>query len=454
MNFSIGIAASVVILMLPRADSSAETRAIVSLSGASTTLRKSYGPSNAYWLVTRTPSFSTSLLTSRMRVGFFLIVSAPSSVRVLSITYVAILTSLPWRRDPSAEPASASIGGSYLANCALARRRELHPHALDAVDESRLQHVGPPRHVHVGQPVQELVEHHADLAPREVRAEAEVRAARAEAHVVVRRAGHIEAVRLAPERLVAVRRVVPEDDLVAGVDPLPADLDVARGGAPEVDHGGGPAHDLLDRGRRDPLEVADAEDEVRELEDAPMVGLGNTHHVADDAEGERGGHLPDEVARPLVCHRIDDPLRLRPDRLLDLVDGAGREPGAHQLPELRVPGGVHVDHRAEELVQLGYLVGDVDAVAGDERLGIHARADDVGVAGQRPEAAPLRHAGKFPLGVERHRTLGAQLREDALAVRAEPERELAELDVVEREVRGGGHVSGSELGTLRGADAT
>src|SRR5438067_1407257 len=147
MNFSIGIAASVVILMLPRADSSAETRAIVSLSGASTTLRKSYGPSNAYWLVTRTPSFSTSLLTSRMRVGFFLIVSAPSSVRVLSITYVAILTSLPWRRDPSAEPASASIGGSYLANCALARRRELHPHALDAVDESRLQHVGPPRHL-------------------------------------------------------------------------------------------------------------------------------------------------------------------------------------------------------------------------------------------------------------------------------------------------------------------
>src|SRR5439155_72776 len=89
-------------------------------------------------------------------------------------------------------------------------------------------------------------------------------------------------------------------------------------------------------GRKGSWGVADAEDEVRELEDAPMVGLGNTHHVADDAEGERGGHLPDEVARPLVCHRIDDPLRLRPDRLLDLVDGAGREPGAHQLPELRV----------------------------------------------------------------------------------------------------------------------
>src|SRR5438552_16232377 len=85
MNFSIGIAASVVILMLPRADSSAETRAIVSLSGASTTLRKSYGPSNAYWLVTRTPSFSTSLLTSRLRAGCILILLDASLVRILRL---------------------------------------------------------------------------------------------------------------------------------------------------------------------------------------------------------------------------------------------------------------------------------------------------------------------------------------------------------------------------------
>ena len=40
------------------------------------------------------------------------------------------------------------------------------------------------------------------------------------------------------------------------------------------------------------------------------------------------------------------------------------------------------------------------------------------------------------------------------AVAAEPERQLAELDVVEGEVRGGHHVGGSDLGTLRRADAT
>src|SRR2546430_13203413 len=36
---------------------------------------------------------------------------------------------------------------------------------------------------------------------------------------------------------------------------LPAELEVARRGAAEVDHGRRPAHDLLDRGRRDALEV-------------------------------------------------------------------------------------------------------------------------------------------------------------------------------------------------------
>src|SRR5262249_59555735 len=82
MKRSIGSAASVMIFTLPRAASSAETRAMVSLSGASTTLRKSYGPSSAYWVVTFTPSFSISLLTSLMRDGFLVIVDAPSSVSV------------------------------------------------------------------------------------------------------------------------------------------------------------------------------------------------------------------------------------------------------------------------------------------------------------------------------------------------------------------------------------
>src|SRR5436309_897031 len=434
---------------------------------------------------------------------------------------------------PVADGGSAprrQIGVSSSGGGASARRRELDPHALDAVDERRLEHVGRPRDVDVGQAVQQLVEHHLDLAPGEVRAQAEVRAARPEAEVVVRRARGVETVGIAPERLVAVRRVVPEDDLVAGADRLPAELRVVRRRAPEVDHRRGPAHDLLDRGRRDALEVghppralggevgerphavadrvarrlvagdheedeerpellagealpvdlglderggdvlacarapvlrgrlrvleglerrcdqlvaaarvlriADAEDDVRELEDAPVVRRGDAHHVADDAERERRRHLLDEIARPLGGHRVDDPARLRAHGLFDLPDGARREPGAHQLSELRVPRGVHVDHRAEELVQLGRLVGDADAVAGDEALGVHARPHDVRVARHRPEARPLRDARELALLVERHRALGAQLREHALAVRAEPERRVAEPHVVQREVGG------------------
>ena len=39
------------------------------------------------------------------------------------------------------------------------------------------------------------------------------------------------------------------------------------------------------------LRVAGAEHDVGELEDPLVVGCGDTHHVADDPEGEGGGHL-------------------------------------------------------------------------------------------------------------------------------------------------------------------
>ena len=42
--------------MLPRDANSADTRAIVSLSGPSTIFTKSYGPNVAYWDTTFTPS--------------------------------------------------------------------------------------------------------------------------------------------------------------------------------------------------------------------------------------------------------------------------------------------------------------------------------------------------------------------------------------------------------------
>ena len=62
-----------------------------------------------------------------------------------------------------------------------------HRHALDAVDEAGVQHRRLAGDLDVGQAPEQLAEHHRDLAPGQVRAEAEVRAAGAEADVLVRR---------------------------------------------------------------------------------------------------------------------------------------------------------------------------------------------------------------------------------------------------------------------------
>jgi len=64
MNSLIGMAAMLIICTVPLEPSSIETLAIVLLSGASTTLTKSYGPSTTYWLSTLAPRASISLLTS------------------------------------------------------------------------------------------------------------------------------------------------------------------------------------------------------------------------------------------------------------------------------------------------------------------------------------------------------------------------------------------------------
>src|SRR5205085_1685365 len=114
----------------------------------------------------------------------------------------------------------------------------------------------------------------------------------------------------------------------------------------------------------------------------------------------------------------------------------------------RVLRGVHVDHRAEPFGDLRGNVGNVDARRGMERVGVARHLHDVGITGERPEAGPLleRRAGWwYRLGVEAHRPLGAQLGEDPLAVGPEPMFDLAELDVVESEIRrrrrDGGHTS-------------
>ena len=75
---------------LPRAPNATDTLAIVTSSGASTMLTKSYEPSDAHWWRTFAPISSTSRLTSRRRSGFACRVWIPFSVSVVSIRYVGI----------------------------------------------------------------------------------------------------------------------------------------------------------------------------------------------------------------------------------------------------------------------------------------------------------------------------------------------------------------------------
>src|SRR3954447_6567801 len=109
MKSSIGIAERVSYFAVPREPSSSDTRAIVCSSGASTMFTKSKWPSVAHWALTVAPSCSTSLLTSRMRAGLFLIVWTPSGVSVQSmmkvgmspfypIAVVAVAAAATWSR--------------------------------------------------------------------------------------------------------------------------------------------------------------------------------------------------------------------------------------------------------------------------------------------------------------------------------------------------------------------
>src|SRR5919107_4916734 len=99
MKSSMGMATSVSYRDVPRDPSSSETRAIVLSSGASTTLKKSNWPSVAHCALTVAPSCSTSLLTSRMRAGLFLMVWTPSGVSVESMMYVGTAFLPGWLMD-------------------------------------------------------------------------------------------------------------------------------------------------------------------------------------------------------------------------------------------------------------------------------------------------------------------------------------------------------------------
>ena len=97
----------------------------------------------------------------------------------------------------------------------------------------------------------EPFEHGVQLEPGEAGAEAEV-GAEAEREVVVRRTLDVEAVRLVELRFVEVRRLVQEQNLVAGAEPLALELDVAGDRAVHVLDRRDPAQHLFDGGGEQP----------------------------------------------------------------------------------------------------------------------------------------------------------------------------------------------------------
>ena len=104
-------------------------------------------------------------------------------------------------------------------------------------------------------PGQDLAEHRAHLGLGQVRAEAVVRA-EAEGDVVVRGPREVEALRIGEDGLVAVRRGVVDDDLVAGADGAAAEGDVTGRGAAELHDRRPVAEEFVDGGVEAGLGVA------------------------------------------------------------------------------------------------------------------------------------------------------------------------------------------------------
>ena len=206
-------------------------------------------------------------------------------------------------------PEAARTATGVIQGSSFSPHRERARHALDAVDEVRAQHLRRAGDLEVGQAREDLAEHHAHLAAREVGAEAVVRAGAAEADVLVRRARHVEAVgtgRTRPRRdSPSCTRARPSRRRVIF---WPAELGVARRGAAEVDHRRRPAHDLLDRRRRHALEVGrplaalvrEVAERLHAVADGVARGL-----VAGDHEQheERRQLLPASATRPRARRR-------------------------------------------------------------------------------------------------------------------------------------------------------
>ena len=160
---------------------------------------------------------------------------------------------------------------------------------------------------------------------------------------------------------------------------------------------------------------------------------------------EPGRHLGDEVALALGPHRGDEVVGDLLDVVLDGAHHAGVEGGRHDPAQPGMAGVVHVDHRPEELEELGGHVEDGGArLARAEQLGVPADLDHVGVTGDGV-VARARGDGDdrlhLDLGVleEGDGALGAQRGEGRLTHRPRllPELEVRQIDVVDPKCRSG-----------------
>src|SRR6266852_749612 len=134
-------------------------------------------------------------------------------------------------------------------------RRERHRQPFDTADEVRAELLRLRRGLDVRQPAEQLDEHRGDLSTRQVRAQAEVGAARPECALLVWRARDVEAVGVGEVFLVAVGGDVPHGDLLVPLHRYAGERRVAHDGPPHVHHRARPPDDLLDRRRAQPVEI-------------------------------------------------------------------------------------------------------------------------------------------------------------------------------------------------------
>src|SRR5690348_4743665 len=152
-------------------------------------------------------------------------------------------------RDPAIEPSLllryASFTGCRLRGCCLRGTRDADGQLAQPVGEVGADPLRWSGQLEPSYAAGQRGEHDPDLEPGQVRAQAQVRAAAAEAEVPVRGPADIERVRVLELGFVTVPGHVPEDDLVAFPDVRAAHFGVGGGGAAHEVGGAGPADDLV-----------------------------------------------------------------------------------------------------------------------------------------------------------------------------------------------------------------